>query len=234
MRARPPGIVELKRALKGNERTAALLGQTSVALLKFQLRLRSPGVGNRVKAGPGALLRGVRLDVDGDDNVIVIGDRTWLGGVTITIRGDRNRVIIGDDVVFAGPGGIWVDDDDGEVRIGSRCSFEPGCTLATLEGQTLTLGEDCMLAGAVEIRTGDSHAIFALEDPGERINSGRPVTLGDHVWVGKRSFVLKGVTLAGDVIVGAGSIVSRTVDETNVAIAGSPARIVRRGVGWQR
>ena len=44
----------------------------------------------------------------------------------------------------------------------------------------------------------------------------------------------KNVSIADNSIVGWGSIVTRRFDEPNVVIAGIPARIVKRGIDWDR
>jgi acetyltransferase-like isoleucine patch superfamily enzyme len=180
------------------------------------------------------MIRNLKVEIHGDDNLVVIGDRSWLRSVRITIRGSSNRIVLGENVQIGGPGHLWVEDNQGELSIGSDCTLETGVTLAVLEGCALTLGQDCMIAGDVEIRTGDSHGIFDRCDSGARLNQPQPVTLGDHVWVGKRSVLLKGVELAAGVIIGAGSVVTKSVDETGAVVAGNPARVVRRDVQWQR
>ncbi|MBV9758771.1 MAG: hypothetical protein JO047_17135 [Alphaproteobacteria bacterium] len=67
---------------------------------------------------------------------------------------------------------------------------------------------------------------------GTRVNPARDVSLGDRVWVGQRSMILKGVTIGHDAIIGAGAVVTRSVPAHCIA-AGNPARVVRRGVRWR-
>ncbi|MDN6597458.1 MAG: maltose O-acetyltransferase, partial [Lentilactobacillus parabuchneri] len=66
-------------------------------------------------------------------------------------------------------------------------------------------------------------------DPKQRANfvgMGKPVTLGNDVWVGGGSVILPGVTLGNNVIVGANSTVTKSFGD-NLIIAGSPARVIR-------
>ena len=224
----------LRSALRGNRGAVHVASSAAALLARQRVRLGSHGDGNRLQIGRLSVVSGLRVDVRGEDNLIVVGERTRLHGVTVTIRGDGNRIEIGDEVRFSGRSDLWVEDEGSLLRIGDRCTLEPGCVLAALEGQPLVLGRDCMLAGEVEIRTGDSHAIFDLATPDEPFNGGRPVTLGDHVWVGKRSFILKGTEIADGVIVGAASVVTRSITDPHSVVAGNPARPVRQGVGWAR
>ena len=78
----------------------------------------------------------------------------------------------------------------------------------------------------------DNHSIIDVAS-GKRINPSRPITIGDHVWVGQEVTILKGTAIGSHSIVGAGSIV-RGVVPPNTLVAGSPARVIRSGVTWDR
>ncbi len=54
-----------------------------------------------------------------------------------------------------------------------------------------------------------------------------PVTIGDNVWIGGNATILPGVTIGDNVVIGAGSVVTKDVP-SNVAVAGNPARIIKR------
>lgn len=60
-----------------------------------------------------------------------------------------------------------------------------------------------------------------------------PVTIGEHVWIGSRSIVMKGVTIGDGAIVAAGSVVTKDVP-AGALVAGVPAQVVRDGVSWRR
>ena len=155
------------------------------------------------------MIRGLEVEIRGENNLVVFGEGSWLKDLRIVIHGSSNRIILGRRTEFSGPGKLWVEDSGGELRIGDGCTIEPGGTLAVLEGQDLTLGRDCMVAADVEVRTGDSHEILDRTSGGARLNIGATVKIGDHVWLGKRVVVLKGVEIAPGVVVGVGSIVTR-------------------------
>jgi acetyltransferase-like isoleucine patch superfamily enzyme len=59
------------------------------------------------------------------------------------------------------------------------------------------------------------------------------VTLGDHVWLGRRSTLVAGTKIANGSIAGTASVVSGVIPES-VVVVGSPARIVRTNVTWSR
>ncbi|WP_435096656.1 sugar O-acetyltransferase [Halarchaeum sp. P4] len=85
-------------------------------------------------------------------------------------------------------------------------------------------GDDCMLAPGVHIYTA-THPL----DAAERVSGteyGKPVDIGDRVWLGGRAVVNPGVTIGDDAVVGSGAVVTEDVPE-NVVVQGTPARVVK-------
>lgn len=97
----------------------------------------------------------------------------------------------------------------------------------------ITIGEDCMFAYNINVRTGDYHTIFD-KDTGRVLNYNRDVVIGNHVWVASDVFMGKGTKISDNSVVGAHSVVTRAFDESNVVVAGVPARVVKTGINWNR
>lgn len=95
----------------------------------------------------------------------------------------------------------------------------------------MTIGMGCMFSWNIEIRTGDYHTIIDKETR-KILNYNEDVIIGNHVWVGSDVYIGKGVKIADNSVVGAHSVVTRKFDETNVVIAGVPAKIVKRNIDW--
>jgi maltose O-acetyltransferase len=53
---------------------------------------------------------------------------------------------------------------------------------------------------------------------------GRPVTIGENVWIGGGAVILPGVTIGDDAVIGAGAIVTRSV-ASGKTVVGNPARV---------
>ena len=53
----------------------------------------------------------------------------------------------------------------------------------------------------------------------------RPVLIGDNVFIGAQSIILKGVTIGENAIIGAGSVVTQDVPANAIA-AGNPCKVV--------
>ncbi|MNW06569.1 putative acetyltransferase [compost metagenome] len=61
--------------------------------------------------------------------------------------------------------------------------------------------------------------------------STKPIVIGDEVWIGCKSIILKGVTIGNGAVVAAGSVVTKDV-EPYTLVAGIPAKVIKRDVRW--
>lgn len=55
----------------------------------------------------------------------------------------------------------------------------------------------------------------------------RPITVGNHVWIGGGVHVMPGVTIGDHVVIGGGSVVVKDIPDHSVAV-GNPCRVIRR------
>jgi len=67
----------------------------------------------------------------------------------------------------------------------------------------------------------------------QRIKADAPINIGNKVWIGCSTTILKGTTIADGCIVGSNSFVNKVFNHTNCLIAGNPARIVKENVHWR-
>jgi maltose O-acetyltransferase len=58
------------------------------------------------------------------------------------------------------------------------------------------------------------------------VGIGKPIIIGNDVWIGGSSVICPGVTIGDRVVIGAGSIVTKSFP-SDVVIAGNPARVIR-------
>ncbi|WP_059006284.1 sugar O-acetyltransferase [Streptomyces specialis] len=96
--------------------------------------------------------------------------------------------------------------------------------LTALDVAPITIGAHCQIGPGVQLLT-PTHPL----EPGPRrdgLESARPVTIGDNVWLGGGAIVLPGVTVGENSVVGAGSVVTRDIPPGVVAV-GNPARVIR-------
>lgn len=185
--------------------------------------------GNRIVTDS-ALLKRTNISIDGKGNTIEIGSLTKLTDTKIYIKGNNNRIVIGQQNGFAGSS-LWIEDDGNAILIGKHNRFFEGCHLAAIEGTSIIVGENGLFAPEVQFRTGDSHSILDMD--GKRINPSKDINIGNHVWAGARSAILKGSVVPDDCVIGMSSLVNKSFSEKNCVYAGNPAAKVKSGINWQ-
>lgn len=203
------------------------LGLWCFAVLPFNNRRSVRGKGNFVSRN--GFMKNCKIIIRGNNNRIEIGNLCWLNNVRIFVHGSNNTVTIGEKVSIR-DGDLWLEDCGGEISVGDRTVIAGRTHLACTEGRSLAIGSECLFSTGVVVRTGDSHSILNVQ--GERVNRSADVCLKDRVWIGHNVTVLKGVTVEPDSIIATGSIVTKSPRQSNVVIAGAPAKVVKENVRW--
>ena len=175
-------------------------------------------------------LRKNKIKISGNNNIIYVGKNSILRDCNIFIKGNNNILYIGDDCVV-NKTSIILDNEGAEIRIGNQTSIAKA-QIVSLEPYKIEIGDDCMLSYDIEIRNTDSHKIYD-KNTNKRINEGNSVNIGNHVWLGMRVIILKGVTIEDNSIVAGGSIVTKDV-KSNTIVSGSPAKQIKENVYWTR
>ncbi|WP_115862919.1 maltose acetyltransferase domain-containing protein [Halorussus litoreus] len=127
--------------------------------------------------------------------------------------------------------------------LGDECEIEP--PFRCDYGYNLHVGEnfyanfDCVVLDVCRVDIGDNcqigpgvHIYTATHplDATERIEGpeyGKPVTVGDNVWIGGRAILNPGVTVGDDAVVASGAVVTEDVPE-EVVVQGNPATVVKK------
>ena len=107
----------------------------------------------------------------------------------------------------------------GNVYIGSDCKFfaEGGLKI----GKSTQFGRECLILTTNHNYCGD-------ELPYDDVGFLQSVEIGDNCWFGVRCTVLCGVKIGNGAIIGAGSVVTKSVPDYAI-VGGNPARII----GWR-
>lgn len=143
------------------------------------------------------------------------------------------RLCLGQKVRISGKIGIAFSRHGSapELCLGSRVFVGHQCSFAIAD--RICIGDDCLLAHGVHIADHDGHPL----DPYSRLRRApvalkdvHPVEIGNNVWIGARSRILKGVRIGDNVVIGAESVVTKDVEADCLAV-GNPARVIRKLTG---
>ena len=146
-----------------------------------------------------------------------------LNAARVTEVDERRRILCdllaagGDDVNIRPP---FHCDYGFNIRFGRGCFLNFNCVI--LDVCPVTFGERVLVGPAVQIYA----ATHPLDVETRRSREfGRPVTVGDDVWIGGGAILLPGVTVGAGAVIGAGSVVTRDVP-AGVVAAGNPCRVL--------
>jgi maltose O-acetyltransferase len=113
--------------------------------------------------------------------------------------------------------------DYGSHTYVGKCFFANyNCTI--LDVAKVVIGDNVMLAPSVAIYTAGHPIHPATRNSGYEY--GKEVTIGDNVWVGGNTVICPGVHIGSNVVIGAGSVVTRDLPDWCVA-AGNPCHVLR-------
>lgn len=148
------------------------------------------------------------------------------------IRG--GRITIGDNFYLSSGNGV----NPIASNLQADVYVEPGATLniGNNVGMSSTrlwihesarIGNNVKIGGCVLITDTDAHPMdyMARRSSNEGTKSA-PVVIEDDVWVGAHCIILKGVTIGARSIIGAGSVVTKSIPADCVA-AGNPCRVIK-------
>jgi acetyltransferase-like isoleucine patch superfamily enzyme len=124
-----------------------------------------------------------------------------------------------------------------KILMGNSCHLDIGqyammngpVTIYMHEPSRLIIGQGCLFANT-QIWTSDMHSVLDAIT-GARINPAQDIRIGNHVWLGEESLILKGSDVGDNSIVAAKALVSG-IFPSNVVIGGVPAKVVREGINW--
>ncbi|MFT8916361.1 MAG: sugar O-acetyltransferase [Oenococcus sp.] len=88
----------------------------------------------------------------------------------------------------------------------------------------ITIGNDVFLGPKVSLYTAGHPIDAAIRN--EELEYGKPITIGNSVWIGGNTVINPGVTIGNNVVIGSGSVVTKNVPD-NVVAVGNPCHVLR-------
>lgn len=108
------------------------------------------------------------------------------------------------------------------IEVGENFYASVNCIM--LDVGKITIGDNVLFGPNVSIYTA-GHPIHP-ESRNSGYEYGIPVTIGSNVWIGGSCVILPGVSIGNNVVIGAGSVVTKDIPD-NVCAAGNPCRVIR-------
>lgn len=124
--------------------------------------------------------------------------------------------------------GVVFEAEGGYLEIGEGCYLNNGCMIVSHE--SIRIGSYTSFGPNVLIYDHD-HRI----DGGQRLHDSgyvtAPVVIGNNVWIGANSVILRGTVIGNDCVIGAGSVIKGNYPEGSVVIQKRADKITKRRPG---
>ncbi len=159
-------------------------------------------------------------------------------GIPFVSVAEKGKCIIGDNFsmnnnIRGNPIGrvqkcILFVDNGAELIIGNNVGIS---STALVAKKSIHIGDNVKIGGGVCIYDTDFHSLdpeIRKDKVRDKIKmNNRPVIIGDNVFIGAHSTILKGVTVGNNSIVGACSVITRSIPENEIW-AGNPAKFIKK------
>ena len=145
---------------------------------------------------------------------------------SVNERHERERILkkllggVGEGVEIRAP---FHCDYGTHTHIGARTFAN--FNLVLLDCAKITIGDDVQIGPNVQLLTA-THPLEA-EPRRQKVESAKPITIGNNVWLGGGVIVCPGVTIGENTVVGAGAVVVEDLP-ANVVAVGNPARVSKK------
>ncbi len=108
------------------------------------------------------------------------------------------------------------------IFVGDQVYFNFNCVI--LDVTPVNIGNRCLFGPHVQLYAA-THPLDA-KTRGTLLENGKPITIGDDVWVGGGAIICPGVTIGSRSVVAAGAVVTKDVP-SDVVMGGNPAKIIK-------
>lgn len=162
------------------------------------------------------------------------GNNLKINGKIFCVSNTRDGILIGNNVQINSSRGsnpiggdtktILFAKGNGKIRIGDGCGISNATLFAC---ESITLGKQIQVGGGTRIYDTDFHWLDFEKRINEKGGKNRPVTIKNGAFIGTNCIILKGVTIGEKSVIGAGSVVTKSVPDGEIW-AGNPAKFIRK------
>ena len=156
-------------------------------------------------------------------------------GCSIDMRGDKTSIELETSRFNYNFHIQTTNSKNQRLYIGKNCSTWSNFYIhLTEDNARVKIGNDCMLSKNIEIWASDGHAIVDIEKNNVLNVEKKGIEIGDRVWISSNVILTKNAVIHNDVVIGAGSVVASVFNNSNIVIAGNPAKIIKKNIKWYR
>lgn len=138
--------------------------------------------------------------------------------------GENSKIVINGSIE-TGSGVLISVNKQATLELGDNITINSNTKIIC--SSSIKIGNGSIISWDVEIRDTDFHTV--LQD---NYHICKPIEIGEHVWIGSRATICKGVKIGSGSVIACGSIVTKNVPNKCIA-AGVPATIVREKIDWK-
>ena len=140
--------------------------------------------------------------------------------------------------------------DSGSIIFHGSCSLASGCRVSVSNNGLIefgnnfganknffiscnnhtVFGDDVLIGWNVSFFDANGHPVF---HHGKQKDNAKPIYIGDHVWIGSESNILKGADIPPNSIIAYGSLVAKRLEEENAVYGGNPAKKIQDDIRWE-
>ena len=166
-----------------------------------------------VSFGKGLRLYGLPAAYLHKNSKVVLGDQ-----VTLRSKSKGNAIGVNHEVILRTHG------DGALIYFGNRVGMSGGAVCAR---KKVVIGDDVLIGSNVVIADNDFHSVNPVaRKKGECDNISKEVIIGNNVWIGADVYICKGVTIGDNSVIGAKSVVTKSIPPNCIA-AGVPAKVIK-------
>lgn len=172
-----------------------------------------------------------KIEVVSDNNLVYCEEGVTLKNCTISLIGEGNIVYLSKNLhSYMLNLRIYKDSS---CFFGEENYMNGILNLLVQEHQNIIIGSGGAFSYGIYIMTSDAHLIYDIKSR-ERINDSESILIGDHVWLGQFSTILKGSKIGSGSIIGANSVITGKKVSSNTAWGGNPGKLIKKEVFWEK
>lgn len=160
------------------------------------------------------------------NNMTIMGKLSVIGPGKITI-GNNFMMTSGNHInpISANlQGSFFTDSPNAKITIGDNVGMS---STRMWIHKSLTIGNNVKIGGGVLIIDTDCHPTnYEVRRTSNDGTKSSPIIIEDDVWIGAQSIILKGVTIGARAIIGAGSVVTKSIPADCIA-GGNPCKVIK-------